>query len=206
MRQLDWLATMCDIGKYGPPVHAHEWASVLQRVTSVRAAIEHLYAENDRLHAELAEEKRLSTAISRDCNDCANQRNAERARAEKAEAERDELRAKLSAPAGAASAKASRYSWKGAPEWAMWAATDEMGGSAFFAEKPVLSAEMWWVAGSAVDRQYVDIELSTTAKPCPDWRDSLEPRPAADEPNYSSMDYGNAMVETSTPAADGGVE
>ena len=35
------------------------------------------------LEAQLAAEKKLSAAISRDCNECANERNAANARAEK---------------------------------------------------------------------------------------------------------------------------
>jgi hypothetical protein len=123
------------------------------------ATIERLYAENEVMRAELE----------------AKWDDADKLAA--VEAERDELRAKLSAPAGAASAEASRYPWKDAPEWAMWAATCSNGRAFWYSHKPYLAQgvpDRWeW------DSRAAHIE-GIPALPFPDWRDSLEPRPAAD--------------------------
>ncbi len=81
------------------------------------------------------------------------------------------------APAGAASAKASRYDWKDAPEWAMWMATDADGVVYRFEHKPdrQWGSEEWIAYGGRTE-----VDIASDDLPCPDWRDSLEPRPAAD--------------------------
>jgi hypothetical protein len=129
------------------------------------------------------------------------------ARAEKAEAERDELRARLSADTvcgeGAASAKASRYDWRDAKPWERFRSTDK-NGNVFRWDAMPYAGDVEWLPGELAEKLSSIMRLRG---PIEDWEQSLEPRPkgtegasTADEGgSYSSMDYGNAMVETSDP-------
>jgi len=71
-------------------------SSILENFSDAAAA-DTRDAELAALKAELAHEKKLSTAISNDCNACANQRNTERFGRLDAEAENESLRAKAEA-------------------------------------------------------------------------------------------------------------
>lgn len=63
----------------------------------------------------------------------------------------------------------SRYPWDTAPEWAMWAATNENGERLWYLSEPYRRDTCWDYYGQA--RRMED------TGPDPDWRNSLEARP-----------------------------
>lgn len=72
----------------------------------------------------------------------------------------------------------TRYDWTKAPEWAMWAATDEDGDRYWYEEIP-RQAEVcdFWVADEGRGQNEEILPLFAY---CPDWRESLERRPDVD--------------------------
>lgn len=74
----------------------------------------------------------------------------------------------------------SRYPWADAPEWAQFAATDKDGSATWYASKPTIdSTDRGWIAPLPPGIQfYLDCAIPGTY-PADNWRDSLEPRPAA---------------------------
>jgi hypothetical protein len=66
-------------------------------------------------------------------------------------------------------AREARYPWKDAPDWAMYAATDECGGAYWFESEPTAGVLACWAGGKF--KRIMSIR--------PDWRDSLEARPTA---------------------------
>lgn len=78
------------------------------------------------------------------------------------------------------SPRPTRYDWSKAPEWAMWAATDEDGEVFFYRNKPEIYSEDQhvWAYNWPDDAKWLShVQIGHHDKPCPDWRDSLEQRP-----------------------------
>ncbi len=68
----------------------------------------------------------------------------------------------------------TKYPWHLAPDWAMWAATDEDGVAAFFELEPFMceTVRIWLWAGCS-KWVLTDSDIESSA----DWRNSLEKRP-----------------------------
>lgn len=72
----------------------------------------------------------------------------------------------------------SRYDWSQAPEWAMWAATDSCGSRHWYSHRPQVSQDAYWGVYDT-DSDWDRAPVAGERFPGPDWRGSLEPRPAS---------------------------
>jgi hypothetical protein len=76
---------------------------------------------------------------------------------------------------------ATRYDWSTAPEWAMWAATDEYGAQTFFEDRPLLTdnggMKMW--IPPLIRSNILVFRSSRLDTRIQDFFDSLEQRPSA---------------------------
>lgn len=75
---------------------------------------------------------------------------------------------------------ATRYDWSKAPEWAKWAARDEIGCAYWYEKQPHPVSDASFDIDDYGDEAMPMLQNCILDAPCELWRDSLERRPTDD--------------------------